>query len=113
MMKETQELRSLTTDDLRKWKRRFARQVKNLCGEELPSRLRWAEYIMEKFQYYMPTKIIFGQGSLERIGQETRGVGERAMLVTGRRAMRKFGITERVKKSLKAAGREIVLFIWR
>ena len=65
---------------------------------------------MEDFQYYIPTKIIFGPGSIERIGQEIQEMGKRAMLVTGRRAMRKFGITERVEKSLKAAGVEIVLY---
>ena len=44
MMKEMQELRPLTVDDLKKWRRKFARQVKNLSGEDLRNRLRWAEY---------------------------------------------------------------------
>lgn len=63
---------------------------------------------MKEFNYYMPTKVIFGPGRLDEIGKEAKQIGSKAILVTGRRAMRKFGITERVEKLLKAAGVAIV-----
>jgi len=55
-------------------------------------------------------KIITGAGSVEELGQVARGFGSRALLVTGRRALRAAGTTERLVGILKAAGVDVVLF---
>ena len=51
---------------------------------------------MRKFDFILPTKIIFGCGELKRIGREARKIGTKAMLLTGRNAAKKHGYTDRV-----------------
>jgi alcohol dehydrogenase YqhD (iron-dependent ADH family) len=43
-----------------------------------------------------PTKIIFGRGTLEQLGPEVKRWGEKALLVTGKSAIRKSGILEKI-----------------
>jgi alcohol dehydrogenase class IV len=49
------------------------------------------------------TRIVLGAGALERVGELAAGLGERAVLVTGRHAMRRAGVTDRVVASLRRA----------
>ena len=58
------------------------------------------------FELRFPTKIIFGQNTVDKIGEEARQYGDRAFLVTGRSAMRKAGVTDKVTSLLEAAGFE-------
>jgi alcohol dehydrogenase class IV len=60
------------------------------------------------FELRFPTKIIFGNGSADQVGDEARLYGDRALLVTGRSAMRKSGITDKVTELLRASGFEEV-----
>jgi alcohol dehydrogenase class IV len=63
------------------------------------------------FELRFPTKIIFGRDSVDRVGAEAREYGNRALLVTGRSAMRKAGVIDKVTNLLKAAGfREVHLY---
>ena len=63
------------------------------------------------FELRFPTKIVFGQNAVDQVGEEARGYGDRAFLVTGRSAMRKAGITDKIVDLLKAAGiKEIHLY---
>lgn len=65
---------------------------------------------MRKFDFILPTKIIFGCGELKRIGREARKIGTKAMLLTGRNAAKKHGYTDRVIGHLRDAGLQVVLF---
>jgi len=65
---------------------------------------------MRRFDFTLPTKIIFGCGELKRLGREARKVGKKAMLLTGRGAVKKFGYTDRAASSLHDAGVQVVLF---
>ncbi len=56
------------------------------------------------FELRFPTKIVFGRDSVDQIGEESRQYGDRALLVTGRSAMRKAGIIDRVTELLRASG---------
>ncbi|MDI6815105.1 MAG: iron-containing alcohol dehydrogenase [Dehalococcoidales bacterium] len=60
--------------------------------------------------FHLPTKIIFGTGSLARLGVEARGVGRKAILVTGSSSMRKAGVVDRVVQDLKANGVDTLIF---
>lgn len=60
--------------------------------------------------FYLPTKIIFGSGSLAEIGLEARKIGQRAVLVTGLTSMRKTGVLDRVIKDLKTSGVNVSIF---
>lgn len=50
---------------------------------------------------YLPTKIIFGSGSLAQLGLEARKIGRKAILVTGSRSTHKTGVLDRVIKDLE------------
>ncbi len=62
------------------------------------------------FDIQVPTRVVFGRGTLSRVGELTAEHGRRALLVTGRRAARAHGHLERVTRSLNAAGVETHLF---
>jgi len=48
----------------------------------------------------LPTRIIFGMGSLDRLGAEVKSFGSPALLVTGKRYLRESGVLDRVKRML-------------
>ncbi len=52
------------------------------------------------WEFYLPTRIIFGRESLNRLGREVKYLGEPVLLVTGRRAIRESGILDRVNRIL-------------
>ena len=60
---------------------------------------------MEKFQYYTPTKIIFGRGAEEQTGQLAAEQGCKKVLVHyGGGSVVRSGLLERIYRSLDAAG---------
>ncbi len=65
---------------------------------------------MQNFTFYLPTKIIFGPGELEKIGIESKAFGEKALIVTGRRSSAEFGIINRVTDYLEKEGIGAVVF---
>lgn len=60
--------------------------------------------------FFMPTKIIFGPGSLSRLGTEACKLGRKAILVTGKSSLRKTGILDRVINDLKSNGVEALVY---
>ncbi|MBI3595446.1 MAG: iron-containing alcohol dehydrogenase [Nitrospirae bacterium] len=65
---------------------------------------------MDNFVLHNPTRIVFGAGAVDRTGQEVKEWGRKAFIVTGKTAVRRFGILDRVVKSLKSAGVESVVY---
>lgn len=47
---------------------------------------------------------------MEQLGQEARSIGNKTLLVTGRRAMRQAGVLDWVMENLRGAGVEVVHF---
>lgn len=62
------------------------------------------------FTFYSPTKVIFGRGSLQRLGEEVRSFGDKALLVTGKSFARRYGYIDVLTSLLKEAGVEATLF---
>jgi len=60
------------------------------------------------FEFQNPTRLIFGAGTLSRLGEVVRAIGTRALLVTGGGSVRKSGVLDRAVTSLKAAGVSVV-----
>ncbi len=58
---------------------------------------------------HMVPEIVFGRGSLERVGPMARGYGEQALLVTDP-GLRKTGLVDQVVAILERAGMDIVVF---
>jgi alcohol dehydrogenase YqhD (iron-dependent ADH family) len=62
---------------------------------------------MKSFEFFNPTKLIFGRGTINRIGQEINRYGYRkVLLIAGSGSIRKNGVYDRVVNSLKNAGIE-------
>jgi alcohol dehydrogenase len=57
-----------------------------------------------KFEYYNLTRLIFGAGSLTRLGEFTLQYGKRALLVTGGGSIKRNGTFDRAVISLSDAG---------
>jgi len=58
----------------------------------------------------MPTRLLVGPGSLDKLGEETARLARRVLVVTGRRAARLSGVLDRVQENLRAAKVESVVF---
>jgi len=63
---------------------------------------------MQNFVFENPTKIIFGKGSIARIGAEAKRFGGRVLMVYGMGSVRASGVYEQVLNSLKEAGVDVV-----
>ena len=57
-----------------------------------------------QFEYQNPTRLVFGAGSLPRLGEMASRYGERALLVTGGGSVKRSGTFDRAVKSLSDAG---------
>lgn len=63
-----------------------------------------------QFTYYMPTRLFFGAGSLEKLGTEDLP-GKKALIVTSAgSSMTKYGYLDRVEKLLSQNGTDYVIF---
>ena len=60
--------------------------------------------------FHLPTRIIFGSGSIKQLGVEAGKLGRKAMLVTGRSSVRQAGLLDRVVKDLKDNGVAALVF---
>ncbi len=60
--------------------------------------------------FYSPTRIIFGEGSLKRAGEEARKFGERALIVTGKSSSKKSGSLDEVVNSLTSHNLQVEVF---
>lgn len=65
---------------------------------------------MLNFRFVLPTQIIFGAGELNKLGVETKAIGKKPLIVTGKSSMRKTGILDRVINILGDVGITPVLF---
>ncbi|HAH32360.1 MAG TPA: NADH-dependent alcohol dehydrogenase [Elusimicrobia bacterium] len=59
---------------------------------------------MKNFNFYNPVKIIFGKGTIEKIGTEAARYGKKALLVYGKGSIKNNGVYSAVTESLKASG---------
>ncbi len=65
---------------------------------------------MESFIWKLPTKIVFGAGSVRKVGRYAKEMGGRAMIVIGRGSVKKLGYLELVTSQLEESGVEWFLF---
>jgi alcohol dehydrogenase YqhD (iron-dependent ADH family) len=65
---------------------------------------------MSVTEFNLPTKVIFGEGAFDRLGEEAVKLGRRAMIVSGQKTMRKLGLLDKAADILEGAGLEALLF---
>jgi alcohol dehydrogenase YqhD (iron-dependent ADH family) len=65
---------------------------------------------MLPFDFRLPTKIYFGPGKIDNIGNYLKPVGKKGLIVTGQSSMRKLGILDKVTSLLKKSKIDSVVF---
>lgn len=63
---------------------------------------------MQTFTYHNPTKIIFGEGTIAQVGEEARAAGRKALWLYGQESIKRSGLYDKIRDSLRAAGVETV-----
>lgn len=64
---------------------------------------------MFPFEYYIPTKVVFGEGEVKRTGELAAGFGKKAMLVSYDEALiKELGFYDKAMDSLNEAGIEVI-----
>lgn len=66
---------------------------------------------MWSFEYYAPTKIVFGSGRLREIGNSAGVFGDCTVIITGRAAMRTHGFLAEATDALEMAGVEVAAVV--
>lgn len=65
---------------------------------------------MKNFETYLPTRLIFGNGEITRLGEAAGEFGKKALVVSCGNDMQKFGILDKALVSLDKAGIDHVVF---
>lgn len=63
---------------------------------------------MQAFQYYNPTKVVFGVGEFNKLGQEAAALGKKALLVKQEGPLEGMGVYKKAEQYLKEAGLSVV-----
>lgn len=64
--------------------------------------------MMVNFEFNLPTKVIFGRGVLDKIGEECCGIGKRVLFVYGKESLKRSGLYDTIIGSLKGVGIAVV-----
>ncbi|HHW01746.1 MAG TPA: iron-containing alcohol dehydrogenase [Thermoanaerobacterales bacterium] len=62
------------------------------------------------FEFFMPTRLIFGPGKVKEVGVNAKALGKKALIVTGKSSAKKAGYLDVVAKSLEQEKIDWVLF---
>jgi alcohol dehydrogenase YqhD (iron-dependent ADH family) len=65
---------------------------------------------MENFSYYNPTKVLFGQGVVSKLGKEAIKYGDKALILIGKGSVKKNGILDSVIAQLEGMGIRYTLY---
>lgn len=57
-----------------------------------------------KFKFHNPTKLVFGAGTLSKLGETVKTYGQKALIVTGGGSVKRNGVFDRAVSSLESAG---------
>ncbi len=61
-------------------------------------------YMIKNFEFYFPTKVVFGNGSIKRVKDEAPSLGSKALIVTGKRSAEESGLLKKVTDQLRDVG---------
>lgn len=83
----------------------------------LSLRIENCEHILKKggdmmfeFQYYVPTKIVFGIGNVEKTGKEVVEIGKRVLVVIGSKSAEESGTLKKIVANIEKEGTEVRVF---
>ncbi|MEL7563090.1 iron-containing alcohol dehydrogenase [Dehalogenimonas sp. 4OHTPN] len=61
-------------------------------------------------EFNLPTRVIFGEGVFDRLGEGAAAIGKRALIVSGQKTMRRLELLDRAADLLERAGVQTFLF---
>ena len=64
-------------------------------------RMKSAEMVFPSWQ---PTKVHFGEGTINRIGEVINGYSDRVLVITGKGSVQKSGFLNKIKTMLSSTG---------
>lgn len=62
------------------------------------------QYSMKEFQYYNPTKVVFGAGEYKQLGKEVRNYGSSALLIEQEGPLEEMGVFSRAIGYMESCG---------
>lgn len=62
---------------------------------------------MNPFQIYNPTKVVFGEGTVSKLGELVRPFGSKILMVYGGGSIKRSGLYDQVKEQLQGIGAEV------
>ncbi len=62
--------------------------------------------MIKEFTFFLPIKIVFGNGTFNRVGEEAVVLGKKAFIVTGKRSAERTGLLKRLTEQLHSKGIE-------
>lgn len=65
---------------------------------------------LSKYSFELPTRIEFGEGVIENVGHEAKGMKAKKVMLVADKGVIKAGLTEKVEESLEEAGIQYVFF---
>jgi alcohol dehydrogenase YqhD (iron-dependent ADH family) len=65
---------------------------------------------MKNFNFYNPTRVLFGKGEVEKVGKLVKEYGDTVLLVYGKSSIKKIGLYDKVVKLLEKEDIKIVDF---
>lgn len=63
---------------------------------------------MKSFVYHNPTRIVFGEGTIEKIGEEVAPFAKKVLLIYGMGSVKRNGVFDKVLTSLRSAGVQVI-----
>lgn len=60
------------------------------------------------YDFFAPSRIVFGWGRRSELGNQLRCWGQRVLLISGSRTLEKTGVLQRLSESIEAAGLKVV-----
>src|SRR4051812_29270577 len=68
------------------------------------------QWPLQAFDFHTPTRVVFGPGTLERLGELARELGDTRVLLVTDPGLEAAGHPQRAEKSLRDAGLEVFLY---
>ena len=65
---------------------------------------------MNNFEFYSPTRVVFGRGVISGLGEAAKDTGKKALLLYGKASIKKNGLYDRIMEQLESVGVQVAEF---
>src|SRR5271157_3293594 len=77
---------------------------------KMPRLMPDSTWPLQPFDFHTPTRVVFGPGSMSRLGELARELGDTRVLLVTDPGLEAAGHPQRARASLEAAGLEVYVF---